>query len=153
MLMSTSGSNPTPFGFAGGEQYQTDGDTGLMLLGHRYYDASIGRFISRDPAYAGTNWYDYAGNNPLLSIDPTGESWISIGIGIIVGVVVTVGTGNPVLGIAAGFGTATLVSHFGEGNNWGDSIGDGMWGGIRAEASWHRRCAEYRVPMQGAGGS
>ncbi len=26
---------------------------GLMLLGHRYYDASIGRFISRDPAYAG----------------------------------------------------------------------------------------------------
>ena len=53
MLVASTGSNPTPFGFVGGSQYQTDADSGLMLLGHRYYDASIGRFISRDPAYAG----------------------------------------------------------------------------------------------------
>ena len=53
MLIASSGSNPTPFGFVGGSQYQTDADSGLMLLGHRYYDASIGRFISRDPIYAG----------------------------------------------------------------------------------------------------
>ena len=53
MLIASTGSNPTPFGFVGGSQYQTDADSGLMLLGHRYYDASIGRFISRDPIYAG----------------------------------------------------------------------------------------------------
>jgi RHS repeat-associated protein len=53
MLAETTGSNPTPFGFVGGEQYQTDTDSGLLLLGHRYYDNTTGRFISRDPAYAG----------------------------------------------------------------------------------------------------
>jgi RHS repeat-associated protein len=72
MLVASTGSNPTPFGFVGGSQYQTDADSGLMLLGHRYYDASIGRFISRDPAYAGTNWYAYCENNPLGGTDPEG---------------------------------------------------------------------------------
>ena len=72
MLIASSGSNPTPFGFVGGSQYQTDTDSGLMLLGHRYYDASIGRFISRDPIYAGDNWYAYCENNPLGGTDPEG---------------------------------------------------------------------------------
>ncbi len=71
-LMQTSGSNPTPFGFAGSVQYQTDGDSGLKLLGHRYYDPTIGRFISRDPAYAGTNWYAYCKNGPLGATDRDG---------------------------------------------------------------------------------
>ena len=72
MLVASTGSNPTPFGFVGGSQYQTDADSGLMLLGHRYYDASIGRFISRDPIYAGDNWYAYCENNPLGGTDPSG---------------------------------------------------------------------------------
>lgn len=62
----------TPFGFAGGHGYQSDPDSGLMKLGHRYYDASIGRFLSRDPSRAGKNWYTYCQNNPINSIDPTG---------------------------------------------------------------------------------
>ena len=28
-----------PFGFAGGYGYQEDADSGLKLLGHRYYDS------------------------------------------------------------------------------------------------------------------
>jgi RHS repeat-associated protein len=72
MLIASTGSNPTPFGFVGGSQYQTDADSGLMLLGHRYYDASIGRFISRDPIYAGDNWYAYCENNPLDHEDAEG---------------------------------------------------------------------------------
>ncbi len=43
-----------------------------MLLGHRYYDRSLGRFLTRDPLGDGNNWYDYAGNNPLKNIDPSG---------------------------------------------------------------------------------
>ena len=43
-----------------------------MLLGHRYYDASLGRFLSSDPAQAGSNWYAYCDNNPLVRVDPTG---------------------------------------------------------------------------------
>jgi RHS repeat-associated protein len=53
-------------------QYQTDNDSGLMLLGHRYYDASVGRFISSDPAKAGNNWYAYCANNPLRRTDRSG---------------------------------------------------------------------------------
>ncbi len=43
-----------------------------MLLGHRYYDASLGRFLSSDPVQAGSNWYAYCDNNPLVRVDPTG---------------------------------------------------------------------------------
>src|ERR1700722_6126116 len=83
MLLSTSGSNPTPFGFGASSQYQGDSDSGLMLLGHRYYDCSIGRFISRDPAYDGTNWYDYCRNNPLRCTDPKGLRAEPVGFAIL----------------------------------------------------------------------
>ena len=56
----------------GASQYQTDGDSGLQLLGHRYYDPSIGRFLSQDPIQDGTNWYAYCDNNPLGETDPSG---------------------------------------------------------------------------------
>jgi RHS repeat-associated protein len=72
MTVSRTGTTPTPFGFVGSGQYQTDNDSGLMLLGHRYYDASVGRFISSDPAKAGDNWYAYCDNNPLSGTDPEG---------------------------------------------------------------------------------
>ncbi|HLJ56536.1 MAG TPA: RHS repeat-associated core domain-containing protein, partial [Chthonomonadaceae bacterium] len=72
MTVSRSGSTATPFGFVGAAQYQTDADSGLMLLGHRMYDASIGRFISSDPAQDGDNWYAYCGGNPLEGTDPEG---------------------------------------------------------------------------------
>ncbi len=72
MVVSRTGSTPTPFGFAGTSQYQTDPDSGLQLLGHRYYDPSTGRFITQDPARDGENWYAYCGNGPLGGVDPLG---------------------------------------------------------------------------------
>ena len=62
----------TPLGFRGGNGCQTDADTGLVLMGHRYYDPRTGRFISQDPAGSGNNWYAYAGNNPVNKTDPSG---------------------------------------------------------------------------------
>ncbi|MDO8585996.1 MAG: RHS repeat-associated core domain-containing protein [Armatimonadota bacterium] len=70
--VSRSGSTPTPFQYVGKEGYYSDADTDLMLLGVRYYDPLIGRFISKDPAGDGTNWYVYAENNPVGAVDPTG---------------------------------------------------------------------------------
>lgn len=67
----TSGSDPSPFGFAGSWGYQEDAG-GLKLLGHRYYDPSTGRFLTRDPIKDGRNWYAYCGNNPTVAVDPTG---------------------------------------------------------------------------------
>ncbi len=71
-LMSRNGGNPTGYAWGEGSGYQSDGDTGLKLLGHRYYDSRIGRFISQDPAGSGDNWYAYVDNNPTNNTDPTG---------------------------------------------------------------------------------
>jgi RHS repeat-associated protein len=38
----------------------------------RWYDPTLGRFITEDPAKDGLNWYAYCFNNPLRYIDPTG---------------------------------------------------------------------------------
>lgn len=53
-----------------GEYY--DEETGFIYLRNRYYDPSIGRFISEDPIRDGYNWYVYCGNNPVNYIDPLG---------------------------------------------------------------------------------
>ncbi len=60
-----------------GEQY--DGDTGLLYLRARWYDATTGRFTTRDPfpglaALPQTlHPYVYALNNPINLTDPSGE--------------------------------------------------------------------------------
>jgi RHS repeat-associated protein len=49
------------------------GDSGLYLMGHRHYDSSLGRFLSRDPIgfAGGMNLYSY-GNSPVTTVDPMG---------------------------------------------------------------------------------
>jgi len=39
----------------------------------RYYDPTLGRFISEDPAKDGINWYAYCANNPVNAVDPDGR--------------------------------------------------------------------------------
>ena len=73
MPVATTGSSASPFGFAGQHGYQEDADSGLKLLGHRYYDASTGRFLTRDPIKDGRNWYGYCEGNPVSNIDDDGN--------------------------------------------------------------------------------
>jgi RHS repeat-associated protein len=53
---------------------ELDSSTGLYYHGFRYYDPTIGRYISADPIgyEGGPNLYAYVGNNPVTRIDPTG---------------------------------------------------------------------------------
>ncbi len=44
----------------------------MQLLGHRYYDSSTGRFLTRDIVKEGRNWYTYSANNPVGRSDPSG---------------------------------------------------------------------------------
>jgi RHS repeat-associated protein len=63
----------TPFGFAGG---LLDSKTGLTRFGMRDYDASIGRWVAKDPILfqgSGTNLYVYCINDPVNLLDPTGK--------------------------------------------------------------------------------
>ncbi len=50
---------------------QRDGDSGYIYLRARYYDPSIGRFITNDPLGEG-NGYSYVLNNPVYLVDPYG---------------------------------------------------------------------------------
>ena len=65
-VASSSGGWAGPFGYAGKFGYQSPSipgtstpDEGLTLMGHRYYDSSTGRFLTRDPIFVGRNWYSY----------------------------------------------------------------------------------------------
>ena len=71
--LSATGTWKGPFGYAGGFGYQED-SSGLKLLGHRYYDPTSGRFLSRDPIKDGRNWYVYCHNQPLSLFDSGGLS-------------------------------------------------------------------------------
>ncbi|MGE0001655.1 MAG: RHS repeat-associated core domain-containing protein [Fimbriimonadaceae bacterium] len=74
---ASSGSWQGPFGYAGQFDYQTEA-SGLHLLGHRYYDASLGRFLTRDPIGDGSNWYAYCANDPLAFAYPDGLAKIIV---------------------------------------------------------------------------
>jgi RHS repeat-associated protein len=74
----SNGSYAPVFKFTGRE-YEGAGFayTTLYNLRGRYYDAALGRFISRDPAglAGGINHYAYAGDDPVDFSDPTGDCW------------------------------------------------------------------------------
>lgn len=64
---------------AGYTGHVQDSATGLTYMQQRYYDPSIGRFLSVDPVTADTvsgwnfNRYNYAANNPYKFTDPDGR--------------------------------------------------------------------------------
>jgi RHS repeat-associated protein len=63
-----------PFGYTSG---YLDWSTGLIKLGARYYDPTLGTFAQPDPAGQGPNPYSYAGNDPTNYTDPTGHNSVS----------------------------------------------------------------------------
>ncbi|MEG6510998.1 RHS repeat-associated core domain-containing protein [Desulforamulus ruminis] len=87
-ILSQTEQIKNPFKYAG-EIY--DAETGLYYLRSRYYDPSIGRFITKD-SYEGDivnplslNLYAYCANNPLLYIDPSGHKYVYNRFGEIIG--------------------------------------------------------------------
>ena len=73
----TQPSNTTVERFTGRWDKQLDTSTGLVQMGVRPYDATLGRFLSVDPIEGGSlNAYEYAGQDPINGYDLTGEwSW------------------------------------------------------------------------------
>ena len=50
-------------------------DSCLYFMYARYYDPTIGRFLSEDPEWS-TNLYLYSNNNPISYFDPKGEAFL-----------------------------------------------------------------------------
>jgi len=71
-LTSPQSQVSNPFKYVGKHGYYLDTQSSLMLMGVRYYQASVGRFISLDPKRGERNWYVYVDVNPCNHIDPTG---------------------------------------------------------------------------------
>ena len=131
-LATTLGSDQ-PFRYRG---YVYDTETGWYYLQSRYYDPSIGRFISADVLLStgqgviGNNSYAYCGNNPVNRVDPSGYSsfWDNLKNALTVVAVVAIvvaavaltavaviGTGGMALalvggGVAASAATAATVA-------------------------------------------
>ncbi|WP_035647620.1 RHS repeat-associated core domain-containing protein [Bradyrhizobium sp. ORS 285] len=94
-VATVSGPDATRHTFCGRER---DAETGLYAYGARYYDASLGRFVSSDDQLSAGllvrdtfNSYAFAINDPLSLFDPDGHSvWDeikSIGSAFVMGVV------------------------------------------------------------------
>ena len=69
--IGSTGALTNPFQYTGRDY---DQETGFHYYRARYYDASVGRFISEDPIRfkGGINFYDYVQNNPISASDPFG---------------------------------------------------------------------------------
>lgn len=77
----------------------------LYHMGARHYHATLGRFLTPDPAALEANLYGYAENNPLTKIDPEGEAAMAIPLAV------CLATPSCVAAIAAGtaWGAAFLA--------------------------------------------
>ena len=69
--------------------YYYDSELGFYYLKTRYYDPSVGRFITPDyvdyvdlDVVNGLNLYAYCNNNPVMHSDPSGNSWKSFWQGV-----------------------------------------------------------------------
>ena len=70
-LTNSTGTLRNPFQYTGRE---FDAETGIYEYRARYFDSSIGRFISEDPIgfKGGIDFYAYVKNRPTRFVDPTG---------------------------------------------------------------------------------
>jgi len=82
-VVGKSGVEAGPYQFCGLWGYREDGDARLMHVGARYYEVETGRWVQEDRGKGKVfdprtlDLYVYVGNNPLIAIDPNGESWLT----------------------------------------------------------------------------
>src|SRR5262249_20651663 len=127
---------PAPFPYSclfTGQHY--DAEVGLYDFRARLYDPQLQRFYSPDPVRQFFSPYVYAGCNPVLLIDPTGESadWLAgifVGIGAVLGgIALTVLTGGIGGVIGAGL-IAAGVSSIYYAASQRDNFKFGEWGAL-----------------------
>ncbi len=70
-----------PYGFLGSYKRLHLPQTGLDLLGARFYHPGLGRFLTKDPIPGGSaNAYEYAAGDPINRADPSGTFFRELGL-------------------------------------------------------------------------
>ena len=118
-LSSTVGA-VNPFRYRG---YYYDVETGWYYLNSRYYDPTVGRFLSPDTILGangglqGYNLFAYCNNNPVMFVDPSGNFATAVQNAIIQAArdALQATSSNPQMSLAAGsvLVTGLLVALFG----------------------------------------
>jgi RHS repeat-associated protein len=71
----SAGTTPPRYGWLGADQRTTALPSGMIDMGAREYDPSLGRFLQTDPVPGGSaNAYDYANQDPLNADDLSGDA-------------------------------------------------------------------------------
>jgi RHS repeat-associated protein len=65
-----SGTTPTQYKWVGRSGYQAERH-GVYCIRQRHYSSAMVRWLSPDPIFS-SNLYQYADNNPIIAIDPSG---------------------------------------------------------------------------------
>jgi len=76
--VASSGSSTSAHQFGATSGYRTEGDAGLTLVGCRFYDAQVERFLSRD---TDLNEAPYTYCDPVNVTNPSGHTGIVSGTG------------------------------------------------------------------------
>jgi RHS repeat-associated protein len=79
--------------------HKQDDESGLIYMRARYYEPTSGRFVSEDRARDGLHWFAYASNDPISSVDYSGNeasATASFFIGFLVGIIVNIGFGSDI---------------------------------------------------------
>ena len=143
------------FQFAG---EQRDSSTGLDYLRARYYDSSLGRFVSAD-AYSGSmndptslHNYQYANSNPNRYTDPTGYSSWSMGEVLAVMQIMAGLAASGGIGFGTGYIAAGAISGEDVGEmlgNFGTGFANGISGGMITQV-YEMGSGTKIVPKHGA---
>ena len=140
-LIQQEESDFNPFRYVGMSGVMYD-DSTLYYMRDRFYDPTIGRFISEDPIWS-TNLYPYAENNPVMNIDPSGRTWVDAANNVVSTIsAVDNAYDNATNGINWRK-TATTVLGFGLSGGVGLVVAGVTWAADAAIDYYDRKIAEY----------
>jgi RHS repeat-associated protein len=88
-VAASTGTNPSPWGFAGVFGYFADNVAALIYIRARFYAAFYGNWATADPLWPQQRAYAYCGGAPTQMTDPSGLIlWGCIACGVCVGLAV-----------------------------------------------------------------
>ncbi len=156
---------PNPFRFSGAFGVRSE-EHGLIRMGARPYDPTLGRFVAPDPIgyLAGYNLYAYCGNSPIQNADPAGMEKISKDVSMTVkglrknmlsaagekGLSTLYGLWNAPGGIKKGLSEAAVGWKKGDVGMISHGLGTASWTGVSSIGGAAAAGFEYLLPGWGS---